>query len=218
MSNKSISMPDALYEYTIENWLREPEILRQLREETRTLPNHNMQISPDQGQLMGVLAKLIGAKNYLEIGVFTGYSSLSVALALPTDGKVVACDVSEEFTSVARRYWKKAGVESKIDLRLGEGVETLDVLIHEGRSFDMAFIDADKPNYLNYYERCLRLVRPGGLILIDNVLWDGKVAEVEDVEENTEVIRGVNRVLLGDERVDLALIPIADGLTVARVR
>ncbi|MEZ0324551.1 MAG: class I SAM-dependent methyltransferase [Fimbriimonas sp.] len=218
MSNKSISMSDALYEYTIENWLREPEILRELREETKSLPNHNMQISPDQGQLMGVVAKLIGATSYLEVGVFTGYSSLSVALALPPDGTVVACDVSEEFTSVARRYWKKAGVDGKIDLRLAEGVVTLDALIREARQFDMAFIDADKPNYLNYYERCLRLVRQGGLILIDNVLWSGKVADVDDRQEETEVIRGVNRMLLGDERVDLALIPIADGLTVARVR
>ncbi len=218
MANKSISMPDALYEYTIENWLREPEILRELREETKSLPNHNMQISPDQGQLMGFLAKLIGAKTYLEVGVFTGYSSLSVALALPDDGAIVACDVSEEFTSVARRFWKKAGVERKIDLRLAEGTVTLDALIRDGRVFDMAFIDADKPNYLNYYERCLRLVRKGGLILIDNVLWDGKVADIDDKEENTEVIRGVNRMLHGDERVDLALIPIADGLTVARVR
>jgi caffeoyl-CoA O-methyltransferase len=218
MSNKSISMPEALYEYTLENWLREPELLRELRDETKSLPNHNMQISPDQGQLMGVLAKMIGAKSYLEVGVFTGYSCLSVALALPPEGKVVACDVSEEFTSVAKRYWKKAGVDGKIDLRLAPGVETLDQLIHEGRSFDMAFIDADKPNYLNYYERCLRLVRPGGVILIDNVLWDGKVADVDERSPETEVIRGVNRMLLGDERVDLALIPIADGLTIARVR
>jgi predicted O-methyltransferase YrrM len=218
MSNKSIAMPDALYEYILENWLREPELLRELRAETAHMPNHGMQISPDQGQLMGVLARLIGAKTYLEVGVFTGYSSLSVALALPEDGKVVACDVSEEFTAVARRYWKKAGVEHKIDLKIAPAVETLDQLIHQSRSFDMAFIDADKPNYLNYYERCLRLVRPGGMILIDNVLWSGKVADPSDTDEQTEVIRGVNRMLHGDERVDLALIPIADGLTVARVR
>jgi predicted O-methyltransferase YrrM len=218
MSNKTMPMTDALYEYTLENWLREPELLRQLREETSHMPNHGMQISPDQGQLMGVLARLIGARSYLEVGVFTGYSSLSVALALPDNGRVVACDVSEEFTSVARRYWQKAGVAGKIDLILGPGTETLDRLIVEGRTFDMAFIDADKPNYLNYYERCLRLVRSGGLILVDNVLWSGKVAEAAEMDEQTEMMRGFNRMLHGDERIDLALIPIADGLTVARVR
>jgi caffeoyl-CoA O-methyltransferase len=218
MSNKSISMPDGLYEYTLENWLREPELLRELREETSHLPNHNMQISPDQGQLMGVLAQLFGVKRYLEIGVFTGYSSLSIALSLPADGRVVACDVSEEFTAVAQKYWKRAGVQSKIDLRIGPAIETLDGLLAEKQTFDLAFIDADKPNYLNYYERCLRLVRPGGVILIDNVLWDGKVADASDREEMTEFIRGVNRFLHEDERIDLALIPVADGLTVARVR
>lgn len=218
MSNKSISMPDALYQYTLDNWLREPALLRELREETAKMPNHNMQISPDQGQLMGVLTKLFGIRRYLEIGVFTGYSSLSVAMNLPEDGKVVACDVSHEFTNTARKYWHKAGVDGKVDLRVGPAIDTLDKLIQEGQTFDMAFIDADKQNYLNYYERCLQLVRPGGAILIDNVLWDGKVADSEVNDDMTEFIRGVNRVLHQDERVDLALIPVADGLTIARVR
>jgi len=218
MANKSISVTDPLYDYMLENWLREPELLRRLREETAKMPNAGMQISPDQGQLMGVLTRLFGVKSYLEIGVFTGYSSLSVALAMPEDGQIVACDVSEEFTSTARRYWQEAGVAGKVDLRLAPGVESLDALISEGRTFDMAFIDADKPGYPNYYERCLNLVRRGGAILIDNVLWSGKVADPTAHDESTDLIRKFNKTLHQDERVDLALIPIADGLTVARVR
>jgi predicted O-methyltransferase YrrM len=213
MSNKTVPMTDALYEYVLENWLREPELLARLRRETAAMPNANMQISPDQGQLMRLLARVLGVRRYLEVGVFTGYSSLSVALGMPDDGRIVACDVSEEFTSVARRYWNEAGVAGRIDLRLAPGVDTLDALLGEGAEFDMAFIDADKPNYPHYYERCLQLVRPGGLILIDNVLWDGKVADSGVQDESTNAMREFNRKLAEDERVDIALIPIADGLT-----
>jgi predicted O-methyltransferase YrrM len=213
MSNKTVPMTDALYEYVLENWLREPELLARLRRETAAMPNANMQISPDQGQLMRLLARVLGVRRYLEVGVFTGYSSLSVALGMPDDGRIVACDVSEEFTSVARRYWNEAGVAGRIDLRLAPGVDTLDALLGEGAEFDMAFIDADKPNYPHYYERCLQLVRPGGLILIDNVLWDGKVADSSVQDESTNAMREFNRKLAEDERVEIALIPIADGLT-----
>jgi predicted O-methyltransferase YrrM len=213
MSNKTVPMTDALYEYVLENWLREPELLARLRRETAAMPNANMQISPDQGQLMRLLARVLGVRRYLEVGVFTGYSSLSVALGMPDDGRIVACDVSEEFTSVARRYWNEAGVADRIDLRLAPGVDTLDALLGEGAEFDMAFIDADKPNYPHYYERCLQLVRPGGLILIDNVLWDGKVADAGVQDESTNAMREFNRKLAEDKRVDIALIPIADGLT-----
>jgi caffeoyl-CoA O-methyltransferase len=179
-----------------------------------------MQIGPDQGQFMGFLVKSIGAKKCLEVGVFTGYSSTAVAMALPDDGKFVACDVSEEFTSVAKRYWSLAGVESKVDLRLGTAVETLDSLIAGGESgtFDFAFIDADKPNYIAYYERVLPLLRKGGLLAADNVLWSGKVADLNELDENTAAIRQFNEHLHGDERIDLCLVPIGDGLTLARKR
>jgi predicted O-methyltransferase YrrM len=176
-----------------------------------------MQISPEQGQFMALLVKLIGAKKTLEIGVFTGYSSLVVALALPADGKIVACDVSEEYTSVARRYWQRAGVEDKIDLHIAPALETLDKLLTAGEAetFDFAFIDADKGNYDNYYERCLELIRPGGLIAIDNVLWSGKVADTEIQDNQTNKIRALNRKLHEDSRITLSLVPIADGLTLA---
>jgi predicted O-methyltransferase YrrM len=176
-----------------------------------------MQISPEQGQFMALLVKLIGAKKTLEVGVFTGYSSLVVALALPADGKIVACDVSEEYTSVARRYWQQAGVADKIDLHIAPALETLDNLLTAGEreTFDFAFIDADKGNYDNYYERCLELIRPGGLIAIDNVLWSGKVADTEIQDNQTNKIRALNRKLHEDSRITLSLVPIADGLTLA---
>jgi predicted O-methyltransferase YrrM len=218
MANKTIPMTEELFGYVLNNWVHEPVILKRLREETATMPNAGMQISPDQGQLMAVITKLLNVKSYLEVGVFTGYSSLSVALALPSDGHVVACDVSEEFTSMARRYWTEAGVAGKIDLRIAPAIQTLGNLIREGRGFDMAFIDADKPGYSGYYEQCLQLVKPGGLILVDNVLWSGRVADPEQRDESTILIREFNRKLHEDDRIDLALIPIADGLTVARVR
>jgi predicted O-methyltransferase YrrM len=220
MSRSSFLIPDSVQEYAEANWLREAEVLRRLREETAAMPQANMQISPDQGQLMALLVRAIGARRTLEIGVFTGYSSLVTALALPEDGSIVACDVSEEYTSIARRYWQEAGVAHKIDLRLAPADETLDRLIDEGREdeFDFAFIDADKAGYDAYFERCLRLVRPGGLIAVDNVLWDGKVADATVQDEDTEAIRSFNAKLAGDSRADLALIPIGDGVTVARKR
>ncbi|MCC5645370.1 class I SAM-dependent methyltransferase [Nostoc sp. CHAB 5824] len=217
MPKQSIGLDNQLYNYLLSVSLREPEILLKLRQETASHPRSGMQISPEQGQFMRLLVQLIGAKKTLEVGVFTGYSSLSVALALPADGKIIAVDVSEEFTAIARRYWQEAGVADKIDLRLAPGLETLDQLLATGQAetFDFAFIDADKENYDGYFERSLQLVRPGGLIAIDNVLWSGQVAEEQNQDESTQAIRALNEKLHHDERVTLSLIPIADGLTLA---
>lgn len=217
MSNKTFTLDERLYDYLLAVSLREPPILAELRRETRADPLARMQIAPEQGQFMALLAKLTGAKRYLEIGVYTGYSSLWMALALPEDGSVVACDVSEEWTSVARRYWERAGVGHKIELRLAPALVTLDELIAAGEAerFDLAFIDADKENYWAYFERCLELVRPGGLIAIDNTLWSGKVADPDDHEPTTEAVRAFNRRLWGEGRVELSLVPIGDGLTLA---
>jgi predicted O-methyltransferase YrrM len=217
MSKQTLGLEQSLYDYLLSVSLREPTILTQLRQETSQLPMSRMQISPEQGQFMALLVKLIGAKKTLEVGVFTGYSSLVVALALPADGKIVACDVSEEYTSVARRYWQQAGVADKIDLHIAPALETLDNLLTTGEAgtFDFAFIDADKSNYNNYYERCLELIRPGGLIAIDNVLWSGKVADTEIQDNQTNKIRDLNRKLHEDSRITLSLVPIADGLTLA---
>ncbi|MBD2523508.1 class I SAM-dependent methyltransferase [Nostoc sp. FACHB-133] len=217
MPKQSIGLDDQLYNYLLSVSLREPEILLKLRQETASHPRSTMQISPEQGQFMRLLVQLIGAKKTLEVGVFTGYSSLSVALALPDDGKIIAADVSEEFTAIARRYWQEAGVAHKIDLRLAPGLETLDQLLATGQAetFDFAFIDADKENYDGYYERSLQLLRPGGLIAIDNVLWSGQVADPENQDESTQSIRALNEKLHHDERVTLSLVPIADGLTLA---
>ena len=217
MSKQTLDLEQNLYDYLLSVSLREPTILTQLRQETAQMPRSIMQISPEQGQFMALLVKLIGAKKTLEVGVFTGYSSLVVALALPADGKIVACDVSEEYTSVARRYWQEAGVADKIDLHIAPALETLDKLLTAGEAvtFDFAFIDADKGNYENYYERCLELIRPGGLIAIDNVLWSGKVADTEIQDNQTNKIRDLNRKLHEDSRITLSLVPIADGLTLA---
>ncbi len=217
MIKQTLGLEQNLYDYLLSVSLRESTILTQLRQETAQMPRSIMQISPEQGQLMALLVKLIGAKKTLEIGVFTGYSSLVVALALPADGKIVACDVSEEYTSVARRYWQEAGVADKIDLHIAPALETLDKLLTAGEAgtFDFAFIDADKSNYDNYYEQCLELIRPGGLIAIDNVLWSGKVAETEIQDNQTNKIRALNRKLHEDSRITLSLVPIADGLTLA---
>ncbi|MBO1072280.1 MAG: methyltransferase domain-containing protein [Dolichospermum sp. DEX189] len=217
MSKQTLGLEQNLYDYLLSISLREPAILTQLRQETAEMPRSIMQIAPEQGQFMALLIKLIGAKKTLEVGVFTGYSSLVVALALPADGKIVACDVSEEYTSVARRYWQEAGVEDKIDLHIAPALETLDKLlvIGEAGTFDFAFIDADKSNYENYYEQCLELIRPGGLIAIDNVLWSGKVADTEIQDNQTNKIRALNRKLHQDSRITLSLVPIADGLTLA---
>ena len=220
MSAQTIGLDKQLYDYLLNTSIREPEILRKLRQETANHPYARMQISPEQGQFMRLLIQLLGAKKTLEVGVFTGYSSLSVALALPADGKIIACDVSEEFTAIARRYWQQAGVADKIDLRLAPAVVTLDALLADGQAatFDFAFIDADKENYDAYYERALQLVRPGGLIAIDNVLWSGRVANSQIQDESTQAIRALNQKLHNDERVTLSLVTIGDGLTLALKR
>jgi predicted O-methyltransferase YrrM len=220
MSNRSISLTDSLYEYLLAVSLREPDLLRQLRQETATDPMARMQISPEQGQFMGLLAQLMGARRCLEVGVFTGYSSLALALVLPDDARIVACDVSEEWTGVARRYWAAAGVAHKIDLRLAPALETLEALLVAGEAgrFDFAFLDADKENYLRYYELAIDLVRSGGLIVADNTLWSGRVADPANTEATTEALRCFNEQLHRDGRVDLSLVPIGDGLTLARKR
>ena len=220
MSNRSIALTDALYDYLLEVSLREPEVLSRLRAETAALPGAGMQIGPEQGQFMALLVELIGARRTLEIGTYTGYSTLSVALALPEDGEIVACDISEEFTKVARRAWAAAGVAGKIDLRLAPALDTLDALLAEGRaeSFDFAFIDADKESYDGYFERALQLLRRGGLIAVDNVLWGGSVADPGRTDPDTVSIRALNAKLAADQRVSLSLVPIGDGLTLARKR
>lgn len=218
MGADMIQATPPLQAYMREVSLREPAVLQRLRAETEPMEWGGMQICPEQGQFLALLVEAIGARRCLEVGVFTGYSSLAVALALPPDGKIVACDVSEEWTAVARRYWAEAGVAHKIDLRLAPAVETLDRLLATGQagSFDFAFIDADKPNYDGYYERALKLIRAGGLIAIDNVLWGGSVIKPEkDKDENTLAIRALNRKLRDDKRISLSMIPIGDGVTLA---
>ncbi|MBN1814907.1 MAG: class I SAM-dependent methyltransferase [Anaerolineae bacterium] len=219
MARRTISLTGALYDYMLDVSLREPDVLRRLREETAHHEMAECQISPEQGQFMALLVKLIGAKRTLEVGVFTGYSAAWVALALPPDGRVIACDVSEEWTAIARRYWKEAGISDRIDLRLAPAVETLEKLVEAGQgdSFDFAFIDADKPSYDVYYEHCLKLIRPGGLIAFDNMLRHGRVLE-ETRDEGTQVVQALNAKLHTDARVDISLVPIADGLTLARKR
>jgi len=217
---RHIPLDDTLYRYILDHSVREPEILRELHDETAKLPMGGMQIGADQGQFMALLAKLTGARRCIEVGVFTGYSSLVVALALPPDGRIVACDVSEEWTGIARRYWQKAGVAAKIDLRLGPAVETLDAMLAKGEagSHDFAFIDADKGNYLAYYERCLKLVRQGGLIAVDNTLWSGEVAKPGNQKPDTVSLRAFNDAVHRDERVDVAMLTVGDGVTLARKR
>ncbi|MDB9313404.1 class I SAM-dependent methyltransferase [Spirulina sp. CS-785/01] len=218
MTKKTLGLDDSLHHYLQAVSLREPDILKQLREETAQLPMSQMQIAPEQGQFMALLVQLMKAKKTLDIGVFTGYSALVVALALPPEGKVVGCDIDEEKTEIARRYWQQANVADKIDLRIAPALDTLDELIAAGETetFDFAFIDADKRNYENYYERCLQLLRPGGLVAVDNVLWSGRVAD-ETVDDNrTQAIRSFNDKVYQDDRVSISLVPIADGLTLAR--
>lgn len=218
MSNTFLTLTEQLYAFIANNSLREPDVLRRLREETtRSNPHAIMAISPVQGQFMMLLLKLIGAVKTLEVGVFTGYSSLCTALTIPPHGRIVACDVSEEWTAVARRYWAEAGVANKIDLRLAPAIQTLDALLAEGHagSFDFAFIDADKANYDSYYERALRLVRKGGLIILDNMLWYGKVADLSVQDEDTAALRELNKKLHHDERVFVSLIAVGDGMSLA---
>lgn len=221
MSNRTIQVDDTLYDYIVSISVREAEILRKLREETTRLGGMaRMQISPEQGQFMALLVELTGAKRMLEVGTFTGYSTLACATALPPDGELVACDMSKEWTDIAQRYWNEAGVSDKIQLRLGPAAETLQALLDAGQAntFDLMFIDADKVNYDTYYELGLKLVRPGGLILIDNVLWHGSVADPSVQDEDTNAIRALNKKLHTDNRITLSLVPISDGLTLARRR
>jgi len=218
MANSFLGLDERIDDYLMNNSLREPDVLRRLREETdASNPHAEMAVSPIQGQFMALLVKLIGAVKTLEVGVFTGYSSLCVALALPEHGRVVACDVNEEWTSVARRYWAEAGVADKITLRLAPAVETLDALLGAGEAgtFDFAFIDADKPNYDNYYERALKLMRRGGLIIFDNMLWSGRVADPGVQDADTVALRALNEKLHHDERVFVSLLPIRDGVSLA---
>lgn len=220
MSRRTLSLDDRLYDYLLSVGVREAPALAALREETGRHPQAVMQISPEQGQFLQLLVRLIGARRTLEVGVFTGYSSLAVALALPPDGHILACDVSAEYTAIARRHWQAAGVASRIELVLAPAVQTLDARLaaNEAGRYDFAFIDADKGGYLDYYERALKLVRPGGLIAVDNTLWSGAVADPSDTTADTRALRAFNERLAGDERIDLSLVPIGDGLTLARVR
>ena len=218
MSNRTIALTDRLHEYLLETSVQEPEVLARLRAETMKMPRARMQIAPEQGQFMRLLIEMIGARRALEVGVFTGYSALSVALALPEGGKLVACDVNEEWTTIARRYWQEAGVADKIELHLRPARQTLDELLGRGGAgtFDFAFIDADKENYGAYYERCLELCRPGGVIAVDNALWSGDVADPSKQDDETNAIRRLNALASGDRRVTTSLVPIGDGLLLAR--
>jgi predicted O-methyltransferase YrrM len=219
MARRNLGLDDRLYDYVIAHGTRETELQRRLREETRAKVRlAGMQIGADQGQFMGFLVRLIGARRALEIGTFTGYSALAVALALPADGRLVCCDVSAEWTAIGQRYWKEAGVADKIELRLAPALDTLAALRRAKAKFDFAFIDADKDNYDGYYEHCLALVRPGGLIALDNVLWSGRVLDGRDRSADTKALRALNAKLKADDRIDLAMLAIGDGLTLARVR
>ena len=220
MSTRTISMTDSLHAYLLSVTPPITDVMQRLRDETAQMPMGMMEISVEQGQLMKLLVELIGAKKTIEVGVFTGYSSLVVAQALPSDGKIIACDVSEEWTSIGRRYWQEAGVAHKIDLRIAPAAETLQKLIDEGQSgtFDFAFIDADKSNYGAYYELCLKLLRQGGLIGIDNTLWGGRVADEAEQSTDTDAIRAINRKLATDDRVTPCLVPVGDGFSLARKR
>ncbi len=225
MSAKSFGLTEEMHAYLLRVGVREPDVLRRLRERTASLPEHNMQIAPEQGAFMAMLAQLTGARRCLELGTFTGYSSLAVALALPPDGRILCCDVSEEWTSVARHFWAEAGVADRVELRLGPALETLDALLVDGArdSFDFAFVDADKTGYPAYYDRLIRLVRPGGVMLWDNVFQGGRVIDGQVIDDraddaNVRAIRELNKRLATDDRVDIVMLPIADGLTLLRRR
>ncbi len=220
MSNGSIGLDEALNEYLVRVGVREHPVLAELRRQTAELPAAQMQIAPEEGALLAILVRLLPARRILEIGTFTGYSSTAMALAQPDGGRITCCDVSREWTDIARRAWADAGVDDRVDLRLGPAVATLDELLGAGGagSYDLAFIDADKASYDVYYERSLQLVRSGGLIAIDNVLWSGRVADPADDDEDTTAIRDLNAKIAADERVEIVMVPIADGVTLARIR
>jgi caffeoyl-CoA O-methyltransferase len=221
MSRRTLTLDDALYDYLLTQGLREHPAAAELRAATASHPRAQMQISPEQGQFMALLLRLIGARRTVEVGVFTGYSALITALALPPEGRVLACDISSEFTAVGQPYWARAGVAGKIDLVIGPALATLDARLAAGEagSYDFAFIDADKANYAGYYERCLQLVRPGGLIALDNTLWSGRVARPAAADDaDTLALQALNAALHADERIDLAVLPVGDGLTLARRR
>ncbi len=220
MSNRTINLDETLYQYLLDHSVRESALQRGLREVTSQLEMSRMQISPEQGQFMALLVELLGAERIIEIGTFTGYSALCLAQAMPEQGELICCDVNKEWTDIGRRFWRDAGVEARIDLHLAPALDTLGNLIKygEAETFDMAFIDADKTNYLNYYECCLALVRRGGLILFDNTLWGGAVADPSDQDADTQALRELNERLHRDERVSISLVPIGDGLTLARKR
>ena len=220
MANKTMGISDELASYVVRVGAREPDVLARLRDETAALPQHGMQIAPEEGAFLALLAELTGARRCIEVGTFTGYSSTAVALVLPDDGQIVCCDVSQEWTSMARRYWDEAGVAGKIDLRIAPAVETLDRLLADGDEavFDFAFVDADKAGYDAYYERLLLLVRPGGLIVFDNTLWAGEVLDADAEDADTRALQALNLKLADDERVTLCLLPVADGVTLARRR
>jgi len=220
VANESLGLPAEVGAYLRRVGVREHPLLQRLRDETRALPEHDMQIGPEQGAFMAMLVRLMGVRRYIEVGTFTGYSSLSVALALPEDGRITCFDVSDEWTRIARRYWCEAGVADKIELRLGPGIAGLDGLLAEGAAgtIDFAFVDADKGSYPAYHERVIELLRPGGLAAYDNVLWGGAVADPSDTDHDTESIRTLNELIASDTRVDVSMIPIGDGLTLARKR
>lgn len=220
MTNTTLAMNERLQRYLVDNTVREAAVLARLRQLTAKMPQASMQIAPEQGQLLQLLVRLIDARRCLEVGTFTGYSALAVALAMPGDGRIVACDVSAEWTAIARRFWAEAGVDSRIDLRLAPALATLDGLLADGHgsSFDFAFIDADKTNYVAYYERVVELLRPGGLLAVDNVLWGGDVADPAVQDTETNAIRALNDRARDDARVDISLVPIGDGLLLARKR
>ena len=217
MSSGILSYTSDLRDYVWKNGLREHPALKELRAETARLPHARMQICPEQGALMGNLIRMLSAKRTIEIGTYTGYSAMAVALALPEDGEVLACDISEEWTSIGKNAWEKAGISHKINLQLAPAVDTLEKILAKGKEnfFDFAFIDADKTNYQIYYEQCLKLIRQGGVIVIDNVLWGGAVTDSNRNDADTEAIRELNQFIATDERVSISMIPVGDGLTIA---
>ncbi|MBW9232693.1 O-methyltransferase [Leptospira santarosai] len=229
MSRKNIRLTEKLEEYIFQNSVRETDSFQRLREETGKLVQANMQISPEEGQFLGILTKISGAKRIIEIGTFTGYSSLCFASALPPDGKILCCDISEEWTKIARKYWKETGLERKIVLKIGSALETLQAILEAksspdwapgfvcgASSIDLVFLDADKENYPNYYPLILKLLKPGGLLIADNVLWDGSVADVSHQEPSTIGIRKFNELVRSDSNVDVSMIPVADGVSLVR--